>query len=270
MLGTVTSQHMANIVAYHFSASIPRVPTHSVLPSRSRLSAPCTGIGQEAERPGLLEFLRELAFEKSLSIDPRFHGPSFRIGLAATPWQLQQSLNLLQRQSLPNPLSESGQPGATDANLDRVVALAMNTSLSAPFTGALATIWLRRDGASGLPQDSASNGLNTLNQMREAGKRLVAVEALAFDEHAPLKLVLEPMMHALKSIVVDLWDATDIVTSCPASQVGYYCSKLGFSRLAKPRLDAIQPSRPTTVILHMPMRHMVQKLAEESAEALSA
>jgi hypothetical protein len=268
---------MANIVAYHFSASLPRVPANSVQPPRSRLSAPCSGIGQAAERPGLLEFLRELAFEQGLgpSVDRRFRGPSFRIGLAATPWQLQQSLNLLQRQSLPNPLN---QPGASDANLDRVVALVMNTSLNSPFASALGTLWLRRDCASGLPQDSVPSTQQALDHLREAGKRLVAVEALAFDEQAPLKLVLEPMMRALKSIVVDLWDATDIVASVPRSQVAYYCSKLGFSRVAEKEKDKSknkeneQPhaTLATTVLLYMPTQHMEQALLEDSGEALSA
>jgi len=217
-----------------------------------------------------MEFLRELAFEKSLPLDASFHGPALRVGLAATPWQLQQSLNLLQRQDIPNPLNVPGQAGTSDANLDRVVALAMNTSLSTPYAGALATIWLRRDGAGGLPQDAVPGNQQNLEQMREAGKRLVAVEAIAFDPQAPLKIVLEPMMRTLRAIVIDLWDATDIVTTCPASQVGYYCSKLGFSRLAKPRLDTLQASRTAPVMLHMPTQRMVSKCAESGVEALSA
>jgi hypothetical protein len=69
---------------------------------------------------------------------------------------------------------------------------------------------------------------------------------------------------------VDLWDATDIVTTCPSSQVGYYCSKLGFSRLAKPRLDTLQASRTAPVMLHMPTQRMASKCEESSVEALSA
>jgi len=224
-------------------------------------------MGQAAERPGLLEFLHELAFEQGLGLGRRFQGPSFRVGLAATPWQLQQSLNLLQRQSLPNPLS---QPGAGDANLDRVVALAMNTSLNSPSIGALATLWLRRDGTSGLPQDSVPGTHQALDHMRAAGKRLVAVEALSFDEQAPLELVLEPMMRALKSIVVDLWDATDIVASVPRSQVAYYCGKLGFSRPTDKDGESPGPARATTVLLCMPTRHMAKQVMEDSAEAMSA
>ncbi|MEC5388324.1 hypothetical protein VVD49_21505 [Uliginosibacterium sp. H3] len=260
-------------MAYHFSTSLPRLPTHSVLLPRSRLSACGTSPGQIVERPGLLEFLRELAFEKSLPIDARFHGPALRVGLAATPWQLQQSLDLLMRLDVPNPLNAPARADTTDANLDRVVALAMNMSLNTPYTGALATIWLRRDGASGLPQDAVPSAQHALAQMREAGKRLVAVEAIAFDPQAPLKIVLEPMMHALRSIVVDLWDATDIITTCPASQVGYYCSKLGFSRLTKPRLDTLQTARTAPVMLHMPTQRMasiIAKSAAPRAEALSA
>lgn len=280
--------NVANIVAYHFSTSLPRVPAHSVLPARSRLSAPSTGSGQAApERPGLIEFLRELAFEKSLCLHASHttafasqrplhvsasHLSSFRIGLAATPWQLQQSLDLLQRQGLQSPLLPTSRAGAHDVDLDRVVALAMNTSINSPFTGALATIWLRRDGVCGLPQDRMAFGHQALDHMRASGKRLIAVEALAFDEHIPLDLVLEPMMRALKSIAVDLWDASDIVTSCPRSQVAYYCSKLGFARVQG---QVPHASHAAPVLLHTPTQRMAQKLEQarvtaDDTEALSA
>lgn len=248
---------MANIVAYHFSTSLPRVATHSVLPHSSRLSAHVTHRGSSfVERPGIMDFLRELAFEKSLCVDRR----PFRIGLAATSWQLQQSLSLLRQQSLPSPLSQTGPYCLTDTTQDRVVALAMNTSLNTPFTGALATIWLRRDGPSGLPQDGTPPSREALNQMRAQGKRLVAVEALAFDKQAPFNLVLEPMMRALHGIVVDLWDATDIVTNCPRTEVAYYCGKLGFSRVIGQAHEAAQ-TRPhaATVLLTLPLQRMAER-----------
>ncbi|MDB5888230.1 MAG: hypothetical protein JWM03_1102 [Rhodocyclales bacterium] len=192
--------------------------------------------------------------------------PALRVGLAATPWQLQQSLNLLQRQGLSSPLIQSDQPGI-NAALNRVVALALSTSLDMSCMGALATIWLRHDGAEGLPADQWPISRRSLDQLRNMGKRLVEVEALAFDERTPSSVVLNPMMHVLKCIVVDMWDATDIVMCCPRSQAAHYCSKLGFSRVAGQGHDV---AHANSILLRMPTLQMTPLQAESGAAALSA
>ncbi|MDB5800323.1 MAG: hypothetical protein JWL63_1262 [Rhodocyclales bacterium] len=257
-------------MAYHYSTSLPHVTASSVLPPRSRLSPPRLAVGKTVARPGLPEFLRELAFEELLDVDRRFNDqltrPSLRIGLAATPWQLQQSLDLLQRQSLPSPLDHPGQSVA-DVTLDRVVALAMSTSLSSTCAGTLATIWLRRDGAAGLPADHWPGSQRALDQLRKAGRQLVAVEALAFDALAPSGLVLQPMLNVLKSIVENMWGATDIVLYCPRSQAAHYCGKLGFSRVPGQGHDVPHAG---SILLRMPTQRVSQMTPAISAEALSA
>jgi hypothetical protein len=231
-------------------------------------------MGKEAERPGLPEFLRELAFEEMLHVDRRADVriggqayPSLRVGLAATAWQLQQSIALLQRQCQPNPLAHLARGGTAEASLDRVVALAMGTSLNTARTGALATIWLRREGENGLPADYWPGSRRALEQMRSAGKRLVAVEAWAFDDQIPSSVALKPMLNVMKRIVVDMWDATDIVICCPRAQLAHYCGKLGFSRVAGQGQDV---AHANSILLHMPAQRMAQAPAQHDAEALSA
>jgi hypothetical protein len=211
--------------------------------------------------------LRELAYEEAVATS---HG-LVRIGLAATPWQLQQSLSLLARLEIPNPLSQPGEPGNTDASLDRVVALALNTSLNSPSCGALASIWLRRDGDGGLPQDRRGAHHRALQNLRETGCHLVAIEALVFDERAPAQQALVPMMSALKRIAVELWNASDIVATCPRTQLAHYCGELGFARFPA---SAQENPRAETVLLRLPLQPLTQVLdsqrTDKGAEALRA
>ena len=231
-------------------------------------------MGKAIEHPGIPEFLREMAFEEMLQVDRRTDirvggqaYPSLRVGLAATAWQLQRAIALLERQCLPNPLAHLARAGIADASLDRVVALAMGTSLNTARTGALATIWLRRDSEDALPAGYWPHSQRALEQMRSDGKRLVAVEAWAFDDQTPSSVALKPMMNVMKRIVVDMWDATDIVICCPRAQLAHYCGKFGFSRVAGQGQDL---AHANSILLRMPTQRMAQTPARHGTEALSA
>ena len=225
---------------------------------RSRLSAPPTASGRAVERPGLVEFLRELAFESGLTVGDR----ALRVGLASTAWQLQEGIKLLERQGMPNPLTQT----QISSNPERVVALAMTTAINPRDTGVLGTIWLRRDTAEGLALDRHHPA--ALASMREHGAKIVAVESLAFDPTVPLTQILSPMLRALRRIVLDMWGATDIVTECPTRNAAYYCNKLGFSQVA----DAVSggPNYRDTVLLHMSTGRMADLPAEDASETMIA
>lgn len=202
-------------MAYHFSSSLP--PAKSLrqpLPGqRSRLSAPSRG--HVAERPGLVEFLRELGGEQVT----RHGNERLRAGLALSPWQVAQAYRLFgDAARLSQPASES------------LLALVLDTSLRPPCCGALAS-WRVQTETVALARSHAL----ALEVLQTAGHRIADIDALALCRETPQP---ERLLPALLTAVAPRLHAFGITLLTASAAHGYAMllrGELGFEVLRGPQ-----------------------------------
>jgi hypothetical protein len=190
---------------------------------RSRLSPPPSRAGHAAARPGLVEFLRQLSDE---TFSPAA-GRKLRCGLVATPWQLQQSLSLLAAERPGTALPQLGSDSS-----EQVVALVLDTSLSQPCCGALATWWLRRDGLASVQQHEHFQ--HAAEALHKAGHVFANIEAQALCRQTnDTPGVLQALLNAVTP-TLQAWGVSHLTVSCAQANAMRLRTELGFEPVKGP------------------------------------